>query len=258
MLSEFRVKPLAKFLSRNRAEVRHQRVQFPQGRGRALLFAELPIDSSQVHVRPTVGGHVDLQSDCQCAVIVMLAVGVAEGYIVVPARMMWVELHRSFHYAQAVFPVTGISDHVSEYCRGGGIHAIQGEGALRCWAEGQVIFLEEQRGSQCAVCEVAGRRRCDCSLRGSTSAAYWIRLQVVTERVLVPVDHRQFGEAITVVGGAGDRSFEYVADFRVLLRGHALPVAERAEHSLMRGVLTGAPAPEQLTHAMDQRAILIR
>src|SRR5437660_997166 len=176
----------------------------------------------------------------------------------IPASMMWVELHRSFHYSQAVFPVTGISDHVSEYCRGGGIHAIQGEGALRCWAERQVVSLEEQASSQCAVGEVAGRRRCDCSLRGSTGAAEWIGLEVVTERVLVPVDHRQFGEAVTVVGGDGDCSFEYVADFRVLHRGHALPVAERAQHSLMRGVLTCAPAPERLTHAMHQRAILIR
>ena len=138
---------------------------------RALLFAELPIDSSQIHVRPMVGGHVDLQGACQCAAIVTPAVGIAKGDIVIPARMMRVELHRSFHYAQAVFPVTGISDHVSEYCCGGGIHAIQGERALRCRAEGQVVFLEEQGGSQCAVGEVAGRRRCDCSLRGSTGAA---------------------------------------------------------------------------------------
>src|SRR5258705_11573240 len=256
MLSEFSVKPLAKFLSRNRAEVRHQLVQFPQSRGRALLFAELPVDSSKVHVRPMVGGHVDLQGACQCAVIVMLAVGVAEGNIVIPARMMWVELHRSFHYLQAAFPVTGISDHVSEYCRGGGIHAIQGEGTLRCWAEGKVVFLEEQRGSQCAVGEVAGRRRCDCSLRCSTSAAYWIRPEVVTECVLVPVNRRQFGEAVTVVRGDGDRRFEYVADFRVLLGGHTLPVAEGAQDGLMGGALIGAPAAQRLTHAMHQCPIL--
>src|SRR5687767_3399151 len=136
MLSEFSVKPLAEFLPRRRAEVRHQREQFPQRRACALLFAELPVDSSQIHVRPMVGGHVDLQGACQCAAIVTPAIGIAKGDIVIPARMMWVELHRSFHYAQAVFPVTGISDHVSEYCRCGGIHPIQGEGTLRCWAEG--------------------------------------------------------------------------------------------------------------------------
>ena len=45
-----------------------------------------------------------------------------------------------------------------------------------------------------------------------------------------------------MVGCDGDRRFEYVADFRVLLRGHALPVAEGAQNSLMRGVLTDAPA----------------
>src|SRR5207237_5576360 len=111
-----------------------------------------------------------------------------------------------------------------------------------CRAEGQVVFLEKQGGSQCAVGEVAGRRRCDCSLRGSTGAADWIGPEVVTERVLVPVDHRQFGEAVTVVRGDGDCSFEYVADFRVLLRGHALPIAERAPHSLMRGVFPRASA----------------
>ena len=70
MLSEFGVKPLAEFLSRDRSEVRQQRLQFPQRRPRALLFAELPIGSSQLHVRPMVGGHVDLQGTCQCAAIV--------------------------------------------------------------------------------------------------------------------------------------------------------------------------------------------
>src|SRR5215471_21107229 len=118
-----------------------------------------------------VGGHVDLQGACQCAAIVTPAVSIAKGDIVIPARMMWVELHRSFHHAHAVFPVTSISDHISENCRGGGIYAIQGEGALCCRTEGQVVSLEEQGCSQCTVGEVTGRRRCDCSLRGSTSAA---------------------------------------------------------------------------------------
>src|SRR5438105_2611690 len=137
-----------------------------------------------------VGRHVDLQGTCECAAIVTSAVGIAKGDVVIPAGMMRVELHRSFHDAQAVFPVTGISDHVSEYCRGGGIHAIQGEGALRCRAESWEIFLEEQGSSECGVGEVAGRRSCDCSLCGSTGAAYWIGSEVVTERVLVPVDKR--------------------------------------------------------------------
>ena len=61
-----------------------------------------------------------------------------------------------------------------------------------------------------------------------------------------------------MVGRDGNGRFEYVADFRVLLRGHALPVAERAQHSLMRGVLTGASGAQRLAHAMHQRAILIR
>src|SRR5215467_7763351 len=172
--------------------------------------------------------------------------------------MMWVKLHRSFQDAHAVFPLTGIGDHISEYCRCGGIHEIQGEGALCCRTEGQVVSLEEQGCSQCTVGEVTGRRRCDCSLRGSTSAAYWFGPEVVTERVLVPVDERQFSEAVTVVGSDGDRRFEYVTDFRVLLRGHALPVAEGAEHSLMRGVLTNFSGAQRLAHAMHQRAVLIR
>src|SRR5580704_3054479 len=171
--------------------------------------------------------------------------------------MMWVELHRSFQYAQAFFPLTDISDHVSEYCRGRGIHAIQGKGAIRGGAESREIFLEEQGGGQCAVGKVASRRRSDCSLRGSTSAAQWIGSEIVTEGVLVPVDHRQFGETVTVVGCNGDRRFEYVADFRVLLRSHALPVTERAQHSLMRGVFTDASTAQRLAHAMDERAVLI-
>src|SRR5438874_1633212 len=145
MLSEFSVKPLAHFLAHHRAEVRQQRVHFPPGRACALLLAELPIDSSQVHVRPMVGGHVDLQGACQCAAIVTPAVGIAKGDVVIPARMMWVELHRSFHDAEAVFPVTGISDHVPEYCRSGRIHAIQGKGALSCRATTRSCYVPARR-----------------------------------------------------------------------------------------------------------------
>ena len=71
--------------------------------------------------------------------------------------------------------------------------------------------------------EVAGRRRCDGSLRGSAGAAEWIGPEVVTERVLRPVNQRQFGEAVAVVGGVSNRRFEDLADFRVFLQSHALP-----------------------------------
>ena len=119
-------------------------MQLPQRRARALLFAQLPIGSSQIRVRPMVAGHVDLQDDCQCAAIVTPAIGIVKGEIVIPARMMWVELLRSFHEVQAVLPVTGTGDHRSEYRRGGRIHGIQGEGAVRRRAESEEIFLEEQ------------------------------------------------------------------------------------------------------------------
>ena len=114
VLGEFRVEPLAEVLPRHRAEVRHQRLEFAQRRARALLFAELPIDGSQVHVRVVVAGHVDLQGGRQCAGIVAPAVGVAKGEIVIPARMMGVELNRAIHDAQAVFPVAGVGNHLSE------------------------------------------------------------------------------------------------------------------------------------------------
>src|SRR5437764_11991690 len=115
----------------------------------------------------------------------MLSIGIAKGDVMIPTRMMWVELHRSFENAQAVFPVAGVSNHVSEYCRGRRIHAVQGEGTIRGGTESREIFLEEQRGSQCAVGEVTGRRRCDGSLRSRTSTSDWISSHVVTERVLV-------------------------------------------------------------------------
>src|SRR5215472_13921103 len=90
MLNEFSVIPLTVFLSRYRAEVRHDRMQFPQRRTCTLLFAKLAIDSSQRGVRPIVARHVDLQSACQCVAIVTPAVGIVNGEIMIPARMMWV------------------------------------------------------------------------------------------------------------------------------------------------------------------------
>ena len=70
--------------------------------------------------------------------------------------------------------------------------------------------------------------------------------------------HRQFGEAVAVVGGASNRRFKDLADFRVFLRGEALLVTEGAQHSLMRGVFTSASAAQRLAHAMHQGAVLIR
>src|SRR6185436_8412010 len=97
---------------------------------------------------PMVGGHVDLQGACQCAAIVTLAVGIAKGNVMIPTGMMGVELHRTLKYAKAFFPLADISDHVPEYCRSGGIHAIQGKSAIRGGAESREVFLEEQRRCQ--------------------------------------------------------------------------------------------------------------
>ena len=105
-------------------------------------------------------------------------------------------------------------------------------------------FWKNSGGRQRVVGEVAGRRRSDSSLRGSTGAAEWIGLEVVTERVLGPVDQGQFGKAVAVAGGVRKRRFEDVADLRVFLSRDALPVAEGAQHGLMSGVLTGASAAQ--------------
>ena len=70
----------------------------------------------------------------------MPAVGVRKFAVMVRTGMMRVELHRSFHNAQAVLPVTRVSDHDSEDCRGRCIHAIQREGAIRGCTESLVSF----------------------------------------------------------------------------------------------------------------------
>ena len=61
-----------------------------------------------------------------------------------------------------------------------------------------------------------------------------------------------------MAGGASSRRFEDLADFRVFLRGDALPVTEGAQHGLVRGVFAGASAAQRLAHAVHQHAVLIR
>src|SRR5262249_44934273 len=116
----------------------------------------------------------------------------------------------------------------------------------------------EQGGRQRAAGEVIGRRRRDRALRGSAGAAQGIGPHVVPERELVRVNQRQRGEAVAVVGGAGNRRLQNLADFPVFLQGDALPVTEGAQHGLVRGVFAGASASQRFAHAVNQRAVLIR
>src|SRR5262245_47972126 len=92
MLGVFGIEPPAELLSRQRAEVRRQRMQFPQRRARAFLLAELPIHSGQRRVCETITGHVELQGYCQRAAIVPTVVRIVEGGKMIPAGMMRVEL----------------------------------------------------------------------------------------------------------------------------------------------------------------------
>ncbi len=252
------VKPSPKFFARRPGKVGPDRKQFLQRLPGLLAHAKLPVSLRNHGVGIEVSRLVELERGTQGAAVIAPAIRVVEVDKSVPARMTGIELHGGFHDRGAAFPVTGIGDEISEERRNGSIHAVQFDRSLRCGTKSGNILLEKQGGSEGVMGEVVRGRRLHGAPRGRKRTPQRVGLWVQSVRMLFPVQVRQHGPGIAVIGRNADGPFQDPSHARMFFRRDAFHVAKRAQHRFVRTQLFIGLCAERLAHAAGQNAVHVR
>ena len=251
MLSEFWVKPTCQIpLSQSRRSS-HQRVRFPQSRGRAFAVRRVAHTQRPAPRDEKVAGMLN-SGACQRTAIILPVVGIVEGGKMIPAGMMRLTARPALLHPRRI--PSQRHRRSARVCRRGSIHCIQRESALAT-GERPEIFLKEPNSGEVTVGEMVGMPNRDRLSRGGVGRP---RDQSdVGNNSRTPANKSQTARMATAVAGrSGNCRFEYPANFTVLLRVMRSKYRRGAHGSCAS--IDRRSAAERLTHAMHQRAVLIR
>ena len=103
--------------------------------------------------------------------------------------------------------------------------------------------------------KVVGGRRLHGAPRGRKRTPQRVGLWVQSVRMLFPVQVRQHGPGIALIGRNADGPFQNPSHARMFFRRDSFHVAKGAQHRFVRTQLFIGLAAERLAHAAGQNAV---